>query len=301
MLVKMDLTQIPVDTELLYSYCESDIDHEDDDDREDDVDIEQTIFQLSEHFTFVKRIHKHTHVGVYEAIDKCSPATRCCIKIIYKTQRSIPIEVRILRHINSQYVDSPRFPVLLYFFERGNTNVIVTKLEVETSFERLFNNTASTRAMCLQLIQAVMMLHSIHIIYRDMKVSNILWNDDAQQLVLCDFDLSTFQTEQGHTSVLGTDGYMSPEQTVFDISPPLTDTPPEPYGKSIDIYGIGAVLGTILFTTTEHDLEIDSVYQWRKCLRRHAEKSDLEMLFLNLTDPCVHTRISLEAALLLLQ
>jgi serine/threonine protein kinase len=299
----IELVSIDLDTiDINIGTCESDMDGDDDSDSDitDDRGIESTIFQLSTHFIFVRRIHKHEHVGVYEALEKVPNGRRCCIKIQYKDTDRIPIEVRILCHINQTCNETAHFPVLMNYFEYNNMYVIVTQMEVENSMSCLFKNEHSTQAMLTQLIQSVILLHRAQIIYRDMKISNILWDEKKQHLVLCDFNLSTFNTAAGHTSILGTDGYMSPEQTIFEVSPPLTDEPPEPYKTSIDIYGIGAVLGTILNRTLENDLEVDSVHLWRKKLLLVPSTNKFDILFMGLTDPCKKKRMSLEHALCIL-
>ena len=267
--------------------------------------IEDAIFKLSEHFHFQARIHMNDSVGVYAAKRK-SDERLVCIKIVnkkYHFEKHAPIELRVLTHLNTTYPDSTMFPTLLHYFDGDETYALVMNLVHEDSFSRcVFGKMAVIESLFLQLLVAVSRLHACGIICRDVKASNLLWTQETSNLVLCDFDLSTFITSAGHTAVVGTDGYMAPEITAFERYPPLSDTVPVPYHKAVDAYACGAVLGSLLHVTSECDIEQDSVFRWRAVLRAASTPpTTLEVLFLGLTDPCPQQRFTVEDALSRLQ
>jgi len=72
--------------------------------------------------------------------------------------------------------------------------------------------------IAIQLAQTLTQLHQQHIIHKDIKPSNIIFNPDTKQLKLSDFSISSQlerenQTIGNLTSLEGTLAYMSPEQT----------------------------------------------------------------------------------------
>ena len=90
--------------------------------------------------------------------------------------------------------------------------------------------------------EAVAAAHEAQILHRDLKPSNILI-DAHGNAVVTDFGLAKFLDEENHPSkltatgqVLGTPGYMAPEQV--NASNKL--------GMTTDVYGLGAVLYYLL-------------------------------------------------------
>lgn len=64
----------------------------------------------------------------------------------------------------------------------------------------------------LQMVKALQFIHRNSIVHRDLKLGNILVNN-AMQLKLCDFGLSTKINYQGEKkrTVCGTPNYIAPE------------------------------------------------------------------------------------------
>ncbi|MGQ0633789.1 MAG: serine/threonine-protein kinase [Planctomycetaceae bacterium] len=92
----------------------------------------------------------------------------------------------------------------------------------------------------LAVARAVDYLHTQGIVHRDLKPSNVLL-DDAQRPLVTDFGLAkVFQEDDGHTQsgvIIGTPGYMAPEQAAGRISE---------ISFASDVYSLGAILYEML-------------------------------------------------------
>ena len=87
-----------------------------------------------------------------------------------------------------------------------------------------------------------------------------------------------------------------PESAGFSRSAP-------PYGKKVDVFSAGVVLGCLLFATSEADVVSGTVQQWRASAKEldapqgSHDRADMYRLFCSLTDPCAETRPTAAEAL----
>jgi serine/threonine protein kinase len=103
---------------------------------------------------------------------------------------------------------------------------------------RAFND-SDIKTLMFQLLQAVDFLHSRWIIHRDIKVSNMLYNDKNGVMKLADLGLArTFSNFEAEplTPETVTLWYRSPE-ILFDA---------DAYGPSADMWSVGCVFGELL-------------------------------------------------------
>lgn len=257
--------------------CESEYSYSDDDEGDDDDDeveelLEETLFALQNDYYFVRRIVCHGFVSIYKAVDR-KTGERVCVKLVARHGIStlidrLPIEARILAciasgpedHIGKEFLQKPTD-----YYSSPYTYVIVSKLYKEASFkETLFDNPVDIKTLMKQLLHAIDYLHSIGIMSRDIKNSNLLWDRYEKKVILCDFDLSSFITEKGHCVTLGTDGYIAPEVLLHDEGKKSNSR----YSKEIDIYSAGVVFGSLLHVVRENDLTTDVVSAWVTKLKR---------------------------------
>ncbi|MFN7843166.1 MAG: protein kinase domain-containing protein [Pirellula sp.] len=71
--------------------------------------------------------------------------------------------------------------------------------------------------MAVQVTEALAVLHENGVIHRDLKPTNILVNQETQQLILCDFGLARIESDNRITdenAIAGTPFFMSPEQAL---------------------------------------------------------------------------------------
>ena len=130
------------------------------------------------------------------------------------------------------------FIVKLYFAFQNSKNVFLVleycpcgDLGKYLETERRFSEEIAKIYAC-EIIIALEYLHSNGVIYRDLKPDNILVSANGH-LKIADFGLSKMNVMDGanSNSFCGTHAYLAPE-IVSRLS----------YGKSVDWYGLGAVL-----------------------------------------------------------
>ncbi|MFB9909623.1 serine/threonine-protein kinase [Allokutzneria oryzae] len=91
----------------------------------------------------------------------------------------------------------------------------------------------------VEVAEAVVVLHSMHVVHRDLKPSNVLL--DRGRVVLADLGLAkALAHSSGLTQVAGSPGYMAPEQAA----------PGGVVDERTDVYGLGALAHRLLAGST---------------------------------------------------
>ena len=86
-----------------------------------------------------------------------------------------------------------------------------------------------------QIVQAIHYCHKLHVVHRDLKLENILV-DDQFNLKLADFGFATYKSIDALTSYRGTMTYMAPE-----IKEGKTYK-----GTQVDLFSLGVILFIIV-------------------------------------------------------
>lgn len=147
-------------------------------------------------------------------------------------------EARTLAHLQH-----PQVPRLLDFFRNPDGTslyLVVEKVAGQSLLARLEAGWRPSEALVLdlatQLLEILVYLHSLQppVVHRDIKPSNILM-DEHDQVYLVDFGAAQQMLHpEGGRTVVGTFGYMAPEQFGGQATP------------ASDLYGVGATLLHVL-------------------------------------------------------
>ncbi|EQC33387.1 AGC protein kinase [Saprolegnia diclina VS20] len=141
-------------------------------------------------------------------------------------------EQRILKHVEHPFVVHLRYAfqsdyklyLVMDYYHGGSLFVHLKKLK---HFPE-----ARARFYAAELVLAITHLHNLHIMYRDLKLENILMDADGH-IAITDFGLSK-EDDEGSTFV-GTPEYLAPEL----LSSQRTATS---YGKSVDWWSYGVLV-----------------------------------------------------------
>lgn len=141
-----------------------------------------------------------------------------------------------------QSLDHPGVPTYLEHSrdeERGQYRLVMARIEGSTLAEDLHRGRRRTEAQLLdllgQLLDVLEYLHGLHpaVVHRDIKPGNVVVRPDGRA-ALVDFGgvAKVFQPE-GASTVVGTFGYMAPEQLHGRVTP------------ACDLYALGATLAAL--------------------------------------------------------
>jgi len=99
------------------------------------------------------------------------------------------------------------------------------------------------RVIFLQILSAVIYLHSVGIVHRDLKPENILLlNKKEDKVKLTDFGLSRIVGEGSFMqTICGTPMYVAPE-----VIANMGQKQPKGYGKAVDVWSLGVILYMLL-------------------------------------------------------
>jgi len=100
-----------------------------------------------------------------------------------------------------------------------------------------------SKAIFLQMVAALLYLHSVGIVHRDLKPENILLvNKMDDRVKLTDFGLSRIVGEGDFMqTVCGTPSYVAPE-----VISKMKQSSPKGYGKEVDVWSLGVILFMLL-------------------------------------------------------
>lgn len=242
---------------------------------EDRFPWEENLFHLSRDFQIEHRIATAEDAIVYKAVSR---ATGDLVAIKFRDEWNRrgkhPKELRLLSVVQGH----PTTCELICWHNLPNTkcHAIVTRLYANTDIEQyLFENPIKIRKYMHNLLESIKYLHARNVLYRDVKPSNVLWDEQRQRSMLIDFDVATFfNPKRLHRRCVGTDGYMAPEvlliSNAFDELEKqeryqngknrdelLSKLPLKGYDLQVDVYSCGVLFGQLLFCYPEEDITDD--------------------------------------------
>ncbi|XP_041460847.1 calcium/calmodulin-dependent protein kinase type 1D-like [Lytechinus variegatus] len=169
--------------------------------------------------------------GEYRAI-KCIEK-----KKIKGKEDTLENEIAILKQI-----DHPNIVALLDIFEdKLHVYLVIELVSGGELFDRIVakgNYTEKDASEIVrQILEATTYIHSKGIVHRDLKPENLLFYspDEDSKIMISDFGLSKFESQEGMSTACGTPGYVAPEVLRR-----------KNYGKGIDIWSIGVITYILL-------------------------------------------------------
>ena len=169
-----------------------------------------------------------------------------CIKIM--TKRDI-FEQKLINQINKEigimYNINHPYSVKLYnHFEDNEKLYLIMELASNGNLYNFIQNNKNQKIktkemlkkIIIQVIEIIKYLHSLDIIYRDIKPENILLDKDYN-VKLCDYGWASYLSKgQFCSAYCGTPEYVSPEVIKK-----------YPYNEKVDIWGIGVLIFELVF------------------------------------------------------
>ena len=156
-------------------------------------------------------------------------------KLIYQINKEIsimynvnhPYSVKLVNH----FEDNEKLYLIMELVTNGNLYNLIQKNKKEKK-----TNLELIKKIIIQTIEIIKYLHSLNIIYRDLKPENLLL-DENNNIKLCDYGWATFFTPGKFLTVYcGTPEYVSPEMLKK-----------YPYNERVDIWGLGVLIFELVF------------------------------------------------------
>ncbi|OMJ86381.1 hypothetical protein SteCoe_12107 [Stentor coeruleus] len=217
-------------------------------DKFDEIIIEEKIVKVngdiaSRFYTRGKELGKGGFARVYELTNNETKITTAA-KVIQKssltkgrTRQKLMSEIKIHRSVHHKGVvnfeyffeDSENIYILLELCNNGNLNEKLKRRRKLTELE--------TQCYLMQLFSVIRYLHTLKVVHRDIKLSNLFLND-SMELKLGDFGLATkieFDGERKRT-MCGTPNYIAPEILDSRLG----------HSFEVDIWSFGIVAYTML-------------------------------------------------------
>jgi len=142
-------------------------------------------------------------------------------------------------------------PLLDYFQITYLSSLVIIFPYVTPLKEFIYTLHEYTTCLCMfQLLKGLEYCHSQKIVHRDLKLSNLLFNNKTKQLMITDFGLATFIKDMYYWEESGTLYYKAPE--VLSPSKEIGQ------GFAVDIWGAGLIFASMLLRNPKNLFQGDS-------------------------------------------
>ncbi|MEW6730098.1 MAG: FHA domain-containing serine/threonine-protein kinase [Acidobacteriota bacterium] len=203
---------------------------------------------LAERYEIVKRLGKGGMGNVYLAHDKrLSDAPRAVkemiVEFVDQDQYAKAVDnFRREAHVLAS-LDHPSIPTIYDYFVAKGYYYLVMKCVKGKDLEQLLDEAPEGRLpeklvtqWSIQLCDVLKYIHNQDppIIYRDLKPPNVMYDEQADRIVLIDFGIARFVTSGANVTAIGTMGYAPPELFMGKVVP------------ASDIFSLGATMFHLL-------------------------------------------------------
>lgn len=197
-------------------------------------------FKNIEEFTILEELGRGGYSNVYLAQHK-ETGKKYALKAAFKykkgkdkTKRTY-MEIKVLQKLHHKHI----VKFFDWFYDDDTIYLVLEHIQgkdITKFFSGKTVNKENIKKIFTQLVKAVLYIHEKNIIHRDLKLENILIDEDYQ-IKLTDFGLCTVKQDEYsfYETKLGTCRYTSPEMLIEDE-----------YNESVDIWSLGVILFKLL-------------------------------------------------------
>lgn len=192
-----------------------------------------------------------------------------------KTIGGVPVEITALYKL----MDVPHTMRVLKYHSwaddvepDNNYAYLMDHLPQDDIYHCIGGNVQKTQVFMRQLLETLDSYLDLDMFHRDIKISNLAWNDDEEELTVFDFNFAICcDSKETREDFAGTDLYASPEME-NDFG----------YNWKTDVYSAGVVFGLLLSGKTIYDIDDGDVAKWRrgapKWLKNKHKKRGLDLV-----------------------
>ncbi|MEC4804359.1 MAG: serine/threonine-protein kinase [Jaaginema sp. PMC 1079.18] len=223
------------------------------------------------------------------------PPAVCVIKQLYFQSEQPALKEKISQLFHQEALrlhelgSHPQIPALLaYFQEKQHLYLVQEWIDGETLSPKLWQSYPDLEQQTWQLLRSILsilaFIHARQVIHRDIKPDNIMQRSGDGSFALIDFGIARMFTHTaivGGATVVGTPGYMAPEQMHGKVLP------------ASDLYSLGVTCLNLITGVTPNELydAIAERWQWRDYLPSGVSLSpQLTKILNNLVHPSLRQR-----------
>lgn len=158
---------------------------------------------------------------------------------LWNSQEVLMKEYNLMKEFDNEHIIKPKF---LDF--KGEPALVMPLYSSDIVGYMRTHDTGMGEAnalyICLMIAKAVKCIHDKGFVHRDIKMSNILFCGEFENVVLCDFGCTAEEKKISPYALVGTDRYIAPEILLNAKRSKLYPT--IPVGKPSDIFSLGVTL-----------------------------------------------------------
>lgn len=257
--------------------CEAQINSENENE-EVDFGLDENSEKLKDNFEIVQEIGSGSYGEVHKVVEKDTGlvfALKSLSKPFMKRKEMLKYaisEIKIMQKLVHPFVismkcafeDSSTLYLILEYCSGGDLEALLSKKKLPSMV---------ARATIAEIILGLEYIHSMDIIYRDLKPANILIDIEGH-IKLADFGLATPLEHDFSiiSTLVGSPAYISPEILIG-----------EKLGKKSDIYSLGVVIheiltGTLPFEYSNIDLIFSNIKNGKFFFSKELNKAQLDLI-----------------------
>lgn len=301
------------DNDSSYSHTAEDDDDDDIDDEDDDEYYSQSIlydsdeedeenlikpnklakqiYRFQHDFTIVECISNKRRRKIYKAIRKSDQKPVIIIVTHdihhrYTKKNHLPREIRIMHRLrNTNHIGQ----ILGHCLINSRTYAIVMDYYINCNVVKCTQgNIVLIKEFMQSLLQGIVHLHAKNVVHRDISIDNVMFNPITKDVVIIDFDLSSFNRSSGFYRHVGRDKYDAPEKVaiwnqmadMWDSDQTNLRVTKKAYTSKVDIYSAGVLFYMLIFQElhSPKPKTLRKVLKKLKKKKKHRKHAELDLL-----------------------
>ena len=253
--------------------------------------LAKQIYRFQHDFTIVECISNKRRRKIYKAIRKSDQKPVIIIVTHdihhrYTKKNNLPREIRIMHRLrNTNHIGQ----ILGHCLINSRTYAIVMDYYINCNVVKCTQgNIVLIKEFMQSLLQGIAHLHAKNVVHRDISIDNVMFNPITKDVVIIDFDLSSFNRSSGFYRHVGRNKYDAPEKVaiwnqmadMWDSDETNLRVTKKAYTSKVDIYSAGVLFYMLIFQElhSPKPKTLRKVLKKLKKKKKHRKHAELDLL-----------------------